>query len=109
MFRSYNSGTHVAFPIMRIVPATSHSSSHMPGVVGLGVVVVVVDVDDDVLEISFVLGINDMFIDAIVAVRAASNNFSMEIGVVDEVGHPVNSVVALKFFYNNLFARMSSF
>lgn len=60
---------------------------------GLGVVVVVV-VDDDVLEISFVLGISDM--DATVAVRAASSNFSMEIGVVDGVGHPVNSVVALK-------------
>lgn len=81
--------------MIRIVPATSHSSSHTPGVVGLGVVVVV-DVDD-VLEISFVLGISDMFIVAIVAVRAASSNFSMEIGVVDGVGHPVNSVVALKF------------
>lgn len=103
MFRSYNSGTHVAFPMIRIVPATSHSSSHMLGVVGLGVVVVV-DVDDDVLEISFVLGISDMFIDDTVAVRAASNNFSMEIGVVDGVGHPVNSVVALKFFCNSLFA-----
>lgn len=81
---------------MRIVPATSHSSSHTPGVVGLSVVVVVVDVDD-VLEISFVLGISDIFTDATVAVRAASSNFSMEIGVVDGVGHPVNSVVALKF------------
>lgn len=81
--------------MIRIVPATSHSSSHMPGVVGLGVVVVV-DVDD-VLEISFVLGISDIFTDATVAVRAASSNFSMEIGVVDGVGHPVNSVVALKF------------
>lgn len=97
MFRSNNSGTHVAFPIIRIVPATSHSSSHTPGVVGLSVVVVVVDVED-VLEISFVLGISDMFtFDASVAVRAASSNFSMEIGVVDGVGHPVNSVVALKF------------
>lgn len=81
---------------MRIVPATSHSSSHTPGVVGLSVVVVVVDVDD-VLEISFVLGISDIFTDDTVAVRAASSNFSMEIGVVDGVGHPVNSVVALKF------------
>lgn len=81
---------------MRIVPATSHSSSHTPGVVGLGVVVVVVDVDE-VLDISFVLGISDIFTDATVAVRAASSNFSMEIGVVDGVGHPVNSVVALKF------------
>lgn len=95
MFRSNSSGTHVAFPMIRIVPATSHSSSHTLGVVGLGVVVVV-DVED-VLEISFVLGISDTFADATVAVRAASSNFSMEIGVVDEVGHPVNSVVALKF------------
>lgn len=85
---------------MRIVPATSHSSSHIPGVVGLGVVVVVVDVDD-VLEISFMLGTSDMFTDATVAVRAASNSFSMEIGVVDGVGHPVNSVVALKFQFVN--------
>lgn len=81
--------------MIRIVPATSHCSSHMPGVVGLGVVVVV-DVDD-VVEISFVLGMNDKFADATVAVRAASSNFSIEIGVVDGVGHPVNSVVALKF------------
>lgn len=95
VFRSNSSGTHVAFPTMRMVPATSHSSSHRPGVVGLGVVVVV-DVDD-VLEISLVLGITDIFIDVTVAVRAASNSFSMEIGVVDGVGHPVNSVVALKF------------
>lgn len=97
MFRSKSSGTHVAFPIIRIVPATSHSSSHTPGVVGLGVVVVV-DVED-VLEISFVLGMSDTLplADATVAVRAASSNFSMEIGVVDGVGQPVNSVVALKF------------
>jgi len=38
-----------------------------------------------------------MFTVATVAVRAASSNFSIEIGVVDGVGHPVNSVVALKF------------
>jgi len=54
-------------------------------------------VDVDVLEISFVLGISDIFTDATVAVRAASSSFSIEIGVVDGVGHPVNSVVALKF------------
>lgn len=78
-----------------MVPATSHSCSQIPGVVGLGVVVVVVVVVVDVM----VIGISDAFIEEIVAVRAASSNFSMEIGVVDGVGHPVNSVVALEFAF----------
>lgn len=53
------------------------------------VVVVVVDVmlTDVVL---------DMLENSLVAVRAASSNFSMDIGVVDDVGQPVNSVVALE-------------
>ena len=75
-----------------MVPATSHSCSQIPGVVGLGVVVVVVVV---VVLVVMVIGISDAFIEEIVAVRAASSNFSIEIGVVDGVGHPVNSVVAL--------------
>lgn len=34
-----------------------------------------------------------------VAILAASNSFSIEIGVVDGVGQPVNSVVALKIYF----------
>lgn len=34
-------------------------------------------------------------LDELVAVLACSNNFSIEIGVVEEVGHPVKIVVAL--------------
>lgn len=79
-------------PIILIVPATSHSSSQTPGVVGLGVVVVVEVVE--VLDVASVIGIDET--DETVAVRAASSNFSIEIGVVDGVGQPVNSVVALK-------------
>ena len=78
---------------MRMVPATSHSSSQIPGVVGLEVVVVVVVVE--VLETTLIVGRADALSDETVAVRAASRSFSIEIGVVDDVGHPVNSVVAL--------------
>lgn len=92
VFRSSNSGTQLALPIIFIVPATSQSCSQIPGVVGLGVVVVVDVVV--VLDVTSVIGISDT--DEIVAVRAASSIFSIEIGVVDELGHPVNSVVALQ-------------
>lgn len=67
----------------------------MPGVVGLGVVVVVVVVD--VLVTTLVVGAAEDVFEGIVAVRAASRSFSIEIGVVDGVGQPVNSVVALKW------------
>lgn len=85
----------MAFSTILIVPATSQSSSQMPGVVGLTVVVVVVVVDE-VLEISLVVGTTEALIEETVAVRAASRSFSIEIGVVEEVGQPVNSVVALE-------------
>lgn len=93
MFLSSNSGTQVALPMIFIVPATSHSCSQTPGVVGL-IVVVVVDVVE-VLDVASVVVTSDAFTDEIVAVLAASSNFSIDIGVVDGVGHPVNSVVAL--------------
>ena len=80
---------------MRIVPATSHSSSHIPGVVGLGVVVVVVVVE--VVVTVLIVGSTDALKEETVAVRAASKSFSIEIGVVEDVGHPVNSVVALEY------------
>lgn len=60
--------------------------------VGRGVVVVVDVVV--VLDVASVIGISDA--DEIVAVRAASSIFSIEIGVVDELGQPVNSVVTLQ-------------
>lgn len=77
-----------------IVPAKSQSSLHTPGVVGLCVVVV-----DVVVVVVVVLGSLAGILGLVlpVAVLAASNNFSIDIGVVDGVGHPVNSVVALKF------------
>lgn len=91
MFLSSNSGTHLAPPTSFIVPAKSHSSLQIPGVVGFGVVVVVVVVVVTVVVI--IVELVDVELEA--AARAASNNFSIEIGVVDGVGHPVNSVVAL--------------
>lgn len=80
--------------------ARSQSFSQTPGVVetvvggdvGSGVVVVVVLVDDSTSASS--LGVA-------VAAFCASNNFSIENGVVEGVGQPVNSVVALKYFYNH--------
>jgi hypothetical protein len=78
-----------------MVPATSQSSSQMPGVVGLKVVVVVVVVEE-VLVISLMVGGRETLADDMVAVRAASSSFSIEIGVVEMVGQPVNSVVTLK-------------
>lgn len=83
-----------------MVPATSQFSSQMPGVVGLKVVVVVVVVDE-VLDISLVIGTWDTFVDDTVAVRAASSSFSIDIGVVEDVGQPVNSVVTLRNHLNS--------
>jgi len=64
---------------------------YWPGVVGLGVVVVVVVVvvvEDGSVTASVVV--------LVWACLAASRSFSIEMGVVDGVGHPVNSVLALK-------------
>lgn len=75
-----------------MVPIRSHSSEHTPGVVGLGVVVVVV-----VVVVVTVVDVEELVVDEEdVAVLAASSSFSIEMGVVEGVGHPVNSVVALK-------------
>ena len=74
-----------------MVPKRSHSSIHTPGVVGLGVVVVVVVVVVDVVEM-----VVELNVDKPETVLAASKSFSMLMGVVDGVGHPVNSVVALQ-------------
>lgn len=82
----------MAPPINLIVPAISQSPLQIPGVVGLGVVVVVVDVVVDVERV--IVGSNVVVL--VEAVRAASSSFSIDIGVVDGVGQPVNSVVALK-------------
>lgn len=90
----------MVLPIIRIVPATSHSSSHIPMVVDLGVVVVVVVVD--VIETALVVSTTDMLTEISVAVLATSKSFSIEIGVVDGVGQPVNSVVALKILSDYL-------
>lgn len=91
----------MALPIILIVPATSHSSSHIPMVVDLGVVVVVVVVD--VIETALVVSTTDMLTEISVAVLATSKSFSIEIGVVDGVGQPVNSVVALKILIDYSF------
>lgn len=93
MFLSSNSGTHLAPPTSLIVPAKSHSSLQIPGVVGFGVVVVVVVVV--VIVVVMIVELVDVELAAAAAARAASNSFSIEIGVVDGVGQPVNSVVAL--------------
>jgi hypothetical protein len=79
-----------------IVAAKSQSFSQTPGVVGTvvggevgsGVVVDLTFLVDDSTSASS-LGVA-------VAAFCASNNFSIENGVVDCVGQPVNSVVALK-------------
>lgn len=88
VLRSSSSGTHLVPPTSLMVAARSQSSTHRPGVVGAGVVVVVVVVvvveEVDVLEVSVTA-----------AALAAARIFSTERGVVDTVGHPVNSVVAL--------------
>lgn len=81
-------------PTSLIVPARSHSSLHMPGVVGRGVVVVVVVVVEVVETVVSIVCV--VLVDA---VRAASRSFSIEMGVVDGVGHPVNSVVALQLSF----------
>lgn len=94
VFLSSSSGTHVAFPTILIVPATSQSLSQMPGVVGRCVVVVVVDVV--VVEDVLVVGTTETLVDETVAVLAASRSFSIDIGVVEGAGQPVNSVVALR-------------
>lgn len=76
-----------------IVAAISHSFRHTPGVVGgggTGVVVVVVVVRRVVASVlSCGIGL------VAVALRCASRSFSIENGVVDGDGHPVNSVDAL--------------
>lgn len=93
MFLSRYSGIHLAPPTSLMVPPTLHSPTHRPGVVGRGVVVVVVVVvvvEEAAVDTSSVELVWD------VAALAASKSFSMEIGVVDGVGHPVNSVVALR-------------
>lgn len=77
-------------PTNLMVPASSQSSVHIPGVVGLGVVVVVVVVVDVVETV--VSTVRVVLVDAALA---ASRSFSIEIGVVDGVGQPVNSVVTL--------------
>lgn len=69
-------------------------------VVDLGVVVVVVVVD--VIETALVVSTTDMLTEISVAVLATSKSFSIEIGVVDGVGQPVNSVVALKILSDYL-------
>jgi hypothetical protein len=71
------------------VPARSQSSVHTPGVVGRGVVVVVVVVLVVVLVVVVVVVV------LVVCVFAISSSFSRGMGVVDGVGQPVNSVVAL--------------
>lgn len=76
-----------------MVPAMSHSFSHIPGVVGLWVVVVVVVVVVLDGEVSSSSGL--VVLELAAAARAASNSFSIDIGVVEGVGQPVNSVVAL--------------
>lgn len=80
-----------------MVPAKSHSLWQSPGTVGRTVVVVVVEVvvvvgvvvDDDA-DARF--NSSDM---SIAWAPCCSSNFSIENGVVETVGQPVNSVVAL--------------
>ena len=72
------------------VPATSQSSVHTPGVVGRGVVVVVV-----VVLVVVVVVVVVLLLLVVVCVLAISSSFSRGMGVVDGVGQPVNSVVAL--------------
>lgn len=77
-----------------IVAAISHSFLHTPGVVeggGAGVVVVVVVTR---LVVGSVL--NSVIGLVAVAFLCASSNFSIEKGVVEGDGQPVNSVDALK-------------
>uniref|UniRef100_A0A8D8P4U9 (northern house mosquito) hypothetical protein n=1 Tax=Culex pipiens TaxID=7175 RepID=A0A8D8P4U9_CULPI len=87
---SSSSGTQLTPSTMRIVPARSHSEWHRPGSVGLGVVVdvvvvvvVVVEVDDEASSFS-----------SSSCCFCCSSSFSIESGVVEGVGQPVNSVVA---------------
>lgn len=86
---SSSSGTHLAPPTSLMVAARSHSAVHTPGVVGAGVVVVVVVV------VVVGLGVFSSVVLVDAAAFAAARIFSIEIGVVDGDGHPVNSVVAL--------------
>lgn len=81
-----------------MVPAMSHSRRHTPGVVdGGGTVVVVVVVVVRLVTASVLTsstGLIEIFL---------FRNFSMEKGVVEDVGQPVNSVVALQDFMIALF------
>lgn len=90
VFLSNSSGAHLAPPTNLMVPAKSHSVVQMPGVVGSVVVVVTVVVDLGVVVVVVVV-----VLVVAAAARACSKSFSMDMGVVDGVGHPVNSVVAL--------------
>lgn len=92
MLRSISSGCHLTPPISLIVPAKSHSLIQTPGVVGLGVVVVVVVV----VVVLVVVLVSLASVVLVETALAASRSFSIEIGVVDGVGQPVNSVVALQ-------------
>lgn len=80
-----------------MVPNKSQCTWHTPGGVGRTVVVdvvvvtTVVDVLDEVRR-----KISDI---SIFSAPCCSNIFSMLNGVVDTVGHPVNSVVALKLYF----------
>jgi hypothetical protein len=70
----------------------SQSSAHTPGVVGRGVVVVVVVVLVVVLVVELLL----VELLVVVTVLFISSSFSRGMGVVEDVGQPVNSVVALQ-------------
>lgn len=91
MLWSSSSGTHVTPPTSLTVPARSQYSVHSPGVVGRGVVVVVVVLV--VVVVVVVVLVVELLL--VVAVLAISSSFSRGMGVVDGVGQPVNSVVAL--------------
>jgi hypothetical protein len=71
----------------------SQSSAHTPGVVGRGVVVVVVVV---VLVVVLVVELLLVELLVVVTVLFISSSFSRGMGVVEDVGQPVNSVVALQ-------------
>jgi hypothetical protein len=94
VLRSISSGTQCTPSVNLMVPASWHSLVQIPGVVGRGVVVVVVVVVGASVVVVVVV--------VVVVLDANSRIFSALKGVVGGVGHPVNSVVALKIIADNM-------